>query len=47
MSFHERKQERKEYFERFIKGWKQRPCTACMGSGKETYKPNEIDNRDK
>ena len=32
-TFHERKAERKEYFERFVLGWKQRKCTACNGSG--------------
>jgi DnaJ-class molecular chaperone len=33
MSFHERKQIRTEYYERFVKGWKLRNCTACNGSG--------------
>jgi DnaJ-class molecular chaperone len=33
MSFHERKKERKEYYEKYIKGWKLRNCTACNGSG--------------
>lgn len=33
MNFHERKKERTEYYERFVKGWKLRPCTACAGSG--------------
>ncbi len=33
MDFQERKKKRAEYFERFIKGWKQRPCLACNGSG--------------
>lgn len=33
-TFHERKEDRKVYYERFIKGWKQRPCTACNGSGR-------------
>lgn len=33
MNFHERKKERKEYYERYVKGWKQRNCTACNGSG--------------
>ena len=28
-----RKQQRKEYYEKYIKGWKLRPCTACNGSG--------------
>jgi DnaJ-class molecular chaperone len=61
MDFHERKQARKNYYEKYVKGWKQRPCIACNGSGyydhngspkcsacegtgKETYKPNEINN---
>ncbi len=33
MTFKERKQKRIEYFEKNIKGWKQRPCIACNGSG--------------
>lgn len=33
MDFHERKRKRREHFERFVKGWKLRPCTACNGSG--------------
>lgn len=33
MSFVERKEERKVYFEKFIFGWKLRTCTACSGSG--------------
>jgi hypothetical protein len=32
-TFHERKAERSAYFHRFVYGWKQRPCTACNGSG--------------
>lgn len=28
-----RKEARKRYYERFIKGWKLRPCRACNGSG--------------
>ena len=31
MDFHERKRLRKEHFEQFVKGWKERPCTACNG----------------
>jgi hypothetical protein len=31
--YHERKQARKEYYEKYIKGWKLRPCMACNGSG--------------
>lgn len=33
MDFKERKRLRTQKFERDIKGWKLRPCTACMGSG--------------
>jgi DnaJ-class molecular chaperone len=33
MTFHERKAERTAYYETYIKGWKQRKCTACNGSG--------------
>lgn len=32
-TFHERKAERTDYYKRFVHGWKQRPCTACAGSG--------------
>lgn len=32
--FHERKKERTEHYEKFVKGWKQRPCGACNGSGR-------------
>lgn len=32
--FHARKAHRREYFEKFVKGWKLRPCTACAGSGR-------------
>jgi len=28
-----RKAERKAWYEQWVKGWKLRPCTACMGSG--------------
>ena len=34
MDFHERKAERKSYYERFVRGWKLRPCGACAGSGR-------------
>jgi DnaJ-class molecular chaperone len=34
MTFQERKQERIEYYKRFVEGWKKRPCTACNGSGR-------------
>ena len=33
MNFHERKRQRKEYFEKYIKGWKLRDCIACHGTG--------------
>ncbi len=33
MGFREDKQHRKEYYEKYIFGWKERPCTACNGSG--------------
>lgn len=33
MSFHERKKARKEYYEKYILGWKEKACTACNGSG--------------
>ena len=33
MTFHERKQARKEHYENNVKGWKLRPCSACNGSG--------------
>ena len=33
MSFNERKQKRKEHYEKNIKGWKEISCTACNGSG--------------
>lgn len=32
-TFHERKKERKEHYEKWVKEWKQRPCGACNGSG--------------
>tara|TARA_B100000700_G_scaffold131064_1_gene146625 strand:+ start:8944 stop:9123 length:180 start_codon:yes stop_codon:yes gene_type:complete len=31
--FYKRKQERKDYYEKNIKGWKLRDCIACNGSG--------------
>lgn len=34
MTFHERKEERRAYYEAHVYGWKQRPCTACNGSGR-------------
>lgn len=32
-TFKQRKQQRTDYFEQFIKGWRQSNCTACDGSG--------------
>lgn len=32
-TFYERKAQRTDYYKRFVHGWKQRPCTACAGSG--------------
>lgn len=32
-SFQSRKEERKAYYENFVKGWKLIPCVACNGSG--------------
>lgn len=40
MNFHERKQARKEYYEKWIKGWKLRPCGACNGSGYYDHNDN-------
>jgi DnaJ-class molecular chaperone len=34
MTFHERKEERRDYFMKYVYGWKQRPCSACNGSGR-------------
>lgn len=33
MTFHERKKDRTEFYNRFIKGWRLKECTACNGSG--------------
>ncbi|CNL06608.1 Uncharacterised protein [Yersinia frederiksenii] len=33
MSFNKRKAQRTEHNLKFVYGWKQRPCTACAGSG--------------
>jgi DnaJ-class molecular chaperone len=33
MGYRERKRERTEYYNTYIKGWKERTCTACNGSG--------------
>lgn len=32
-TFHERKAARRDYYLRYIAGWKEQPCTACSGSG--------------
>ena len=31
--FHERKQQRKAYYEKYEKGWKLVKCVACNGAG--------------
>jgi DnaJ-class molecular chaperone len=31
--YHTKKQERTEYYKKYVYGWKQRPCVACNGSG--------------
>lgn len=33
MTFHERKQKRRTHYLENVYRWKQRPCTACNGSG--------------
>lgn len=33
MDFAARKASRREYYERFVKGWKLKVCLACNGSG--------------
>jgi len=33
MTFNERKEKRKAYYDNFIKWWKLIDCTACSGSG--------------
>lgn len=33
LSFHERKKDRTEYFNRFVYGWKLVACISCNGSG--------------
>ncbi len=33
-SFHARKEERRQHYEKNVKGWKLRVCTACNGSGR-------------
>ncbi|HDM8093431.1 TPA: hypothetical protein PXN44_004325 [Yersinia enterocolitica] len=32
-TFHERKKERADYYQRFVHGWKLRACSACNGTG--------------
>lgn len=33
MTYHERKQKRREHYARYVHGWKLRKCAACNGSG--------------
>lgn len=33
MNFRDRKEARRLHFEKNVKGWKERPCLACNGSG--------------
>lgn len=33
MTFTERKKIRRDYYYKYVYGWKERPCTACNGSG--------------
>jgi len=33
LTFQERKQERKDNYEKYVKGWKEIPCIACNGTG--------------
>ncbi len=33
MSWTERKKERTEHFNKYVKGWRMVKCTACNGSG--------------
>ena len=33
MTFHERKKERTEYYQKYVYGWKLKDCSACSGSG--------------
>jgi RecJ-like exonuclease len=35
--YHRDKAARKEHYEKYVKGWKQVPCTACNGSGYYDY----------
>lgn len=32
--YRERKQQRKDYYEKYVKGRKLKTCTACSGSGR-------------
>lgn len=36
-SFHARKKERTQHFEKYVKGWKLVTCGACNGSGYYDY----------
>lgn len=31
--FHNRKQQRKDYYLKYVHGWKEQSCIACNGSG--------------
>ena len=59
MDFQKRKQLRTEHYKKYVENWKQRPCSACNGSGyydhnnspkcggcngtgKELYKPENV-----
>ena len=33
MNFRDRKKQRTEHFEKYVKGWKLRLCPACNGTG--------------
>ena len=42
MTFSERKRIRKEYFEKYVYGWKERLCSACNGFGYYDHNHNPI-----
>ena len=31
--FHKRKKQRKEFYEKYLKGWRLKTCVACNGTG--------------
>jgi DnaJ-class molecular chaperone len=37
-SFKDRKESRKQHYEKCVKGWKQKSCIACNGSGRYDHK---------